>query len=127
MIKPAINSTKEFGSGVGTVLGMTFTLPLRVLASIELRFESNKNTLEKSMLLIPGARPNNVRIANVPLPSTPGIAPTSESAVGAMVPSTLSMVPGRKNVAPPPVRNEPSVMETADAVPGSKLKSNWKA
>src|SRR5271167_3929938 len=79
------------------------------------------------MLLIPGARPVSVRTASVPLPLTPGIAPTSESAVEAMVPPTLSMVPGRKNVAPPPGRNEPSVMEAAETVPGSKLRSNWKA
>ena len=44
------------------------TLPFRVLASIELRFESNKNTLEKSIMLVPCARPVSVRIASVPLP-----------------------------------------------------------
>jgi hypothetical protein len=85
------------------------------------------NMLERSILLVPGARPVSVAIASVPLPLTPGTAPISVSAVEVMLPPTLSMVPGTKNVAPPPGRNEPSTMETAERVPGAKLKSNWKA
>jgi len=88
------------------------------------RFESNKNTLEKSMLLVPGARPVSVRTASVPLPLTPGPGPISVSAVAAMVPPTLSMVPGMNAVVPPPAKNAPSPMEAAETVPGAKLKSN---
>jgi hypothetical protein len=79
------------------------------------------------MLLVPGARPVRVRMASVPLPLTPGLGPRSVSAVEAIVPPTLSIVPGMKKVAPTVGRKDPSTIETAERVPGAKLRSNWKA
>jgi hypothetical protein len=76
------------------------------------------------MVLVPDARPVRVRIASVPLPLTPGIAPTSESAVEAIVPPTLSIVPGMNAVVPPPERKAPSVIEMPESVPDAKLTSN---
>jgi hypothetical protein len=124
---PASSSTSVLGSETGVVGEVIVTLPLWRLAPIELRFESSKNTFERSIALVPGARPVSVRIASVPLPSTPGPEPSSVSAVKATVPPTLSIVPGMKNVAPPPGRKVPSTMETAERRLGAKLRSNWKA
>jgi hypothetical protein len=91
------------------------------------KLEFNRVTLERPMLLVPGASPVKVRIARVPVPLTPGPDPRSVSAVEAIVPPTLSIVPGMKKVAPTVGRKGPSTIETDERVPGAKLRSNWKA
>src|SRR5580658_4444820 len=119
----AKSKASELGSGVATT-GATVMLPAWRSKLIGLRLESSKITFERSILLVPGDRPLTVRTARVPLSPTPGPDPRSALAVRAIAPAVLSIVPGIKNVAPPPAKNDPSVIETADKTPGARLRSN---
>jgi hypothetical protein len=89
--------------------------------------ESCRISLPMVSVLVPCARAAKSNSISVPLRETPEIALSSVSALKAIMPALLSIIPGMRNVDPPLGKNDPSVMPVADNTDGSKSRSSWKS
>jgi len=116
---------KVEGSGADGLI--TFTVALAVVAEIDERVESSRIGLKMFTDEDPVPITSNSAIASFPEFEAPLIALVNVSAVEEIVPNTLSITPGTKNVIPPAARKPPSLIETASSLVGSKPRSNCQA